>query len=231
MSDLGDERVAVVGAGGTGSHILDFISKTAVRQVHVFDAEDVEDKNISRIPGPPPGRRDPGLKKARFHAARYRGAVTGYDEHIDEANIHRLLGYDTVFLCFDGQGPLKRRIIDACMSKGVLLIDVGLSAGSSRDTSLIGGSSESPRCCRGSTTMPNDVSGSTKMMSTPRAATNRRSELNALNAALAVVRWKKLKGVYDDLGGELDCLYDLADNSIDNTETRITATTRASVMK
>ena len=31
------------------------------------------------------------------------------------------------------------------------------------------------------------------------------AELNALNAALAVIKWKKIRGVYNDLERELNC--------------------------
>ena len=44
------------------------------------------------------------------------------------------------------------------------------------------------------------------------------AELNALNAALAVIRWKKLRGIYQDLTQEGDCGYVLDGNRIINRD-------------
>ena len=42
------------------------------------------------------------------------------------------------------------------------------------------------------------------------------AELNALNAALAVIRWKKVRGIYQDLVREGDSNYVLDGNKIIN---------------
>ena len=42
------------------------------------------------------------------------------------------------------------------------------------------------------------------------------AELNALNAALAVIKWKKLRGIYSDFVCELHCLYALDGNRLIN---------------
>ena len=42
------------------------------------------------------------------------------------------------------------------------------------------------------------------------------AELNALNAALAVIKWKKIRGIYSDFGCELHCLYALDGNRLIN---------------
>jgi hypothetical protein len=44
------------------------------------------------------------------------------------------------------------------------------------------------------------------------------NELNALNAALAVIKWKKMNGVYADLEYEHNSTYTLDGNSIDNED-------------
>lgn len=45
------------------------------------------------------------------------------------------------------------------------------------------------------------------------------ADLNALNAALAVVRWKKACGFYADNGGEHHMAYTISTNIITNSET------------
>jgi hypothetical protein len=44
------------------------------------------------------------------------------------------------------------------------------------------------------------------------------AELNALNAALAVIRWKRLCGFYRDAGREHFSSYQIATNSLANEE-------------
>lgn len=46
------------------------------------------------------------------------------------------------------------------------------------------------------------------------------AELNALNAALAVIRWKKWCGFYLDLEGEHHSIYTLDGNNIINEDTK-----------
>ena len=47
---------------------------------------------------------------------------------------------------------------------------------------------------------------------------NRPQALNALNAALAVVRWKRLRGVYADLEREHHAIYEVDGNTLLNEE-------------
>lgn len=42
------------------------------------------------------------------------------------------------------------------------------------------------------------------------------ADLNALNAALAVIKWKKMCGFYLDLENEYHCTYTIDGNKIDN---------------
>jgi len=46
------------------------------------------------------------------------------------------------------------------------------------------------------------------------------ADLNALNATLAVIRWKKLAAFYADLGHEHQALYAICDNELTNEEQR-----------
>ena len=43
------------------------------------------------------------------------------------------------------------------------------------------------------------------------------AELNALNAALAVIKWKKVRGFYNDFERELNCEYVIDGNRLMNS--------------
>src|SRR5687768_13896491 len=47
------ERVAIIGLGGTGSYILDFVAKTPVREIRLFDGDEFLQHNAFRAPGAP----------------------------------------------------------------------------------------------------------------------------------------------------------------------------------
>jgi tRNA A37 threonylcarbamoyladenosine dehydratase len=50
---LKDEKVAIIGLGGSGSDILDFLSKRPVNDVHLFDGVRFCTHNAFRAPGAP----------------------------------------------------------------------------------------------------------------------------------------------------------------------------------
>jgi len=46
-------KVAIVGLGGTGSYVLDFVAKTPVGEIHLFDGDEFLQHNAFRTPGAP----------------------------------------------------------------------------------------------------------------------------------------------------------------------------------
>src|SRR3989339_218617 len=50
---LEGQQIAVVGVGGTGSYVLDFIAKTPVAEIHIFDGDLFLNHNAFRCPGAP----------------------------------------------------------------------------------------------------------------------------------------------------------------------------------
>ena len=137
---LQNERVAIVGVGGTGSYVLDLVAKTWVREIYLFDDDPFLQHNAFRSPGFfSQNDLKGGPIKSVFHAERYsrmRKGITSHDTCIDETNVQQLGTFDTVFLCMDGH-PIKAQIIAICMAHNTLLIDVGM--GLYRKNNSIGG--------------------------------------------------------------------------------------------
>ena len=208
------EMIAIVGLGGTGSHVLDHISKTEVRAIDLFDGDRMLDRNIPRAPGAV-GQKDicVGEKKAWFYKRIYSAvhANIGANECITTANVGRLADYDTVFACMD-QGPDKRLVIETCLDHGVLLIDSGM--GVPKENGRL-------RCVLRVTTPRSMEDAGVIATTAPRSdahgayANNQQIELNAMNAALAVIRWKKERGLYvDDAPETTTTCFHLAENRI-----------------
>ena len=216
---LHHERVAIVGAGGTGSYVLDFVSKTWASEIHVFDDDPFLQHNAFRSPGPF-SREDieGGPIKSVFHGERYsrmRTGVVAHDARIDDSNVEQLGAFDTVFLCMDGH-PIKARMIETCMAQGVLLIDVGM--GLYRVNDSLAGVIRTTTClpeCHDHVKECIDLSGDDVHGEYERNA--QMAELNALNAALAVIKWKKIRGFYNSLAHELNSEYVIDGNKLINS--------------
>ena len=216
---LQQERVAIVGVGGTGSYVLDLVAKTWVREIHLFDNDPFLQHNALRSPGF--FCRDEfegGPIKSVFHAERYlrmRKGIVPLDTCIDNSNVQQLGTFDTVFLCIDGH-PIKAKILETCVAHNTLLIDVGM--GLYRVNDSIAGTIRTTTCYTEHYSHAEDcidLAGDDAPGEYERNA--QFAELNALNAALAVIKWKKVRGFYNDLTRELNCEYVIDGNKMINS--------------
>ena len=218
---LKGEKVAIVGLGGTGSYVLDFVAKTWVREIHLYDDDRFLQHNVFRAPGAA-GIEDMegGPSKVDFHAGRYkklRKGVIGHPVRIDETNIGELREYDTIFLCIDGH-RIKKAILETCEEAGRVCIDTGM--GIYREGDKLGG------IIRTTTSEPDQRDHIQEKNRIDMAGGGvgeyerniQMAELNALNAALAVIKWKKIRGIYQDLVREGDSNYILDGNKIINRD-------------
>jgi molybdopterin/thiamine biosynthesis adenylyltransferase len=212
--------VAIIGLGGTGAYVLDFLAKTPVREIHIFDADVFAQHNAFRAPGAA-SREELAAKpqkvdylKARYEAMR-RGIVA-HDCFVDESNVDQLVEMDFVFLALDESEP-KRAIVEYLEKMGKSFIDVGMGL-EALDGSLRGQ-------IQTTTSVPavRDHFRRRVSLADPNLADDydqniQVAELNALNAALAVIRFKKLYGFYADDEGEHTSVYVLEGNRLLNED-------------
>ena len=221
-SKLKLNRIAIVGLGGTGSYILDLVAKTPVREIHVFDGDDFLQHNAFRSPGAASVEELRAIpRKVCHHAARYghmRGGIVEHDFHIDASNVDVLEGMNFVFLSVDN-GDVKRPIIEKLEDLGIPFIDVGMGI-ELVDDQLLGIVQVTA-----STREKRDHVRGKKRIGLSRGDGDgvysqniQIAELNALNAALAVIKWKKFFGFYRDLENEHFSAYTLDGNLITNED-------------
>ncbi|MEL3972087.1 ThiF family adenylyltransferase [Rossellomorea oryzaecorticis] len=194
---LKNQKVAIVGLGGTGSFVLDFVSKTPVKHISLFDGDVMYNHNAFRIPGVISEEElSQRPSKVSFLKNRYdnlRGGIMPYEVFIDGSNVKLLEGHDFVFLALD-KAEAKSVIIDYLMTSGIPFVDLGMGL------SVVGDS------IRGSvrkTLVTPDNSSALNKIAIGQAADNdvysqniQISELNALNAILGILAWKKMNGFY-----------------------------------
>jgi hypothetical protein len=198
---LSNDVIAIIGLGGTGSYLLDFAVKSPVKGVRGFDGDLFHVHTAFRSPGRL-SEDELGLKKAAVYRERYsnfRRDLALYEKYLDASDEGDLEGVTFAFVCVD-KGSSRSRIFDLLMAKGIPFIDVGMGLHRQGEGDALAGmlrvthySTERGRALR--------EEGHTEMSDDPNDAyrTNVQiSELNALNAALAVVRYKQLRGFYAD---------------------------------
>lgn len=202
---LEGEKVGIIGLGGTGSYILDQTAKTPVDQIHLFDGDTFLQHNAFRAPGAPSiDQLRAAVPKVEYFASIYSHMHKGIVPHVvalDASNVHLLDGITFAFLSMDA-GDAKRAVVSKLEAMGVPFIDVGMGL------ELVDGSLGGILRVTASTPAKRDHvhNGRISFHSAPADAvyaTNIQvADLNMLNAALAVMKWKKLRGFYRDLENE-----------------------------
>jgi hypothetical protein len=217
---LVNERVAIIGLGGTGGYILDFVAKTPTREIRLFDTDEFLTHNAFRAPGAPSlaQLREVPKKVEYFKLiySRMHRNVVAHDVGLSADNIQLLDGVTFAFLSLDA-GEAKRLIVEKLEEIGAAFIDVGM--GLELDEGSLGG------ILRVTTStpakrdhLPKRVSFSGGAAEDIYASNIQVADLNALNAVLAVVKWKKIRGVYRDLENEHHSTYTTDGNMLTNEE-------------
>lgn len=220
MKKLELPKVVIVGLGGTGSSVLDLVAKTPVREIHIYDGDIFLQKNAFRSPGAPSIeelQRKP--KKADYFRdiySRMHKGIVAHDVYVEGEIVDQLRDAAFVFICID-KGKARKEISSKLEQFGVPFIDVGMGIQVS-DGSLLGvvrlTTSTNSRRDHVQRHVP-FFDGDTENEYNKNIQI---ADLNALNAALAVVRWKKLFGFYVDLEREHHCTYTVDGNVLTNEE-------------
>lgn len=214
---LEGQEIAIVGAGATGSYVLDFVAKTPVAEIHLFDRDVFLNHNAFRCPSAPSlddlSRKQVKVDYLAGVYSRMRKTIIPHNCFIDELTIEQLKQMSFVFVCID-QGTAKRLIVERLEEWGIPFIDVGMGIQLGEDNTLGGIVTVTT-----STTNKRDHLRARTAFSDGEAANEysqnvQISELNALNAALAVIKWKKLCGYFDDVTKEHYCAYTLRSNQL-----------------
>lgn len=211
--------IAIVGLGGTGSYILDLVAKSSVAGIHLFDGDRFLQHNAFRAPGGARVREmRGGPNKAQYWARIYRHLRRGIRAHpvmVTSANVRALRRFDFVFIAID-DAPARAMIADALETHRVPFVDVGLgvnevderlSATVRVSTSTPGHPADRARLPVHAAGPDNDYRHNIQI-----------AELNAINAALAVIKFKKVAGVYADLEKEHHATYTTSVNHIVNKD-------------
>ncbi|GAA4910615.1 MULTISPECIES: ThiF family adenylyltransferase [Mucilaginibacter] len=214
------QKVGIIGLGGTGSYILDLVSKTPVTEIHLFDADDFSQHNAFRSPGAASIESLTGKQKKseyfqRIYSNMHRGIVS-HVTYVNEDNISLIKDLSFVFICVD-KNSVRQEILKQLVKFEIPFIDVGLGV-TLVDDQLIG-------IVRATTGTPQKNDHLEKRIAQEDTDQNEYvtniqiADLNALNAVMAVIKWKKLTGFYQDLIHEHQSSYSINVGQLLNGDT------------
>ncbi|MBZ5859087.1 ThiF family adenylyltransferase [Flavihumibacter profundi] len=217
---LQGQKIAIVGSGGTGSYLLDFISKTPVQEIHLFDGDHFHVHNAFRAPGAATVEElNSNLKKVHYLHTKYSQMhryIIPHDYFITPQTVNELSGMDIVFIAID-KGEIKRLIIDALLNTNVPFIDVGMGLNVKNNTLL--GTLRVTSCNLAKKDHLERRISFVDQEDDGYHSNIQIAELNALNAALAIVKWKKMFGFYHDMEKEHHTTYTVNESQLLNDET------------
>lgn len=210
-------KIAIVGVGGTGSYLLDFIAKTPVSEIHLFDKDVFNSHNAFRAPGAASvDELNEQPSKVEYLAQKYskmHSRIICHDEYITRENIEVLKTIDYTFLSIDSV-DVRNEISKFMIDSGLSFIDSGLGinlsgnklSGLVRITSGFPGHySHLKEAFRG-VDIKDDIYESNIQI----------AELNAFAAIQAIIKWKKMVGFYKDSFNEINSVYSIDDNDTYN---------------
>lgn len=215
-------RVGIIGLGGTGSYVLDLVAKTPVQEIHLFDRDVFLNHNAFRFPGAASVEDlERRMSKVAYLAETYskmRRSIHPHECYVTAENAAQLEGMDFVFVCVD-RGEPKRAIFDWLRSHGVSFIDVGMGV-TLVDEKLRG----TLRTTTVTPEMHEHVENRVSFVDDNEDAAYDQNiqiaDLNMLNAAFAVLKWKKLFGFYHDTMREHDSSFGIDGHIIWNEDKR-----------
>lgn len=213
---LGDDVIAIIGLGGTGAYILDFMIRTPVKEVRGFDRDPYHVHNAYRSPGRLLDSGELGETKADVYQRRYENFRSGFRveaKFIDGSSDAELEGVTFAFVCVD-KGSSRSGIFDVLLAKRIPFIDVGMGLNRKR-----GGLSGMLRVTyyaadRGAEVRAMQLAEMTDAPDDEYRSNIQIVELNAINAGLAVLRYKQVKGFYVDDSERYQTLFGVNDLSL-----------------
>lgn len=201
-------KIGIIGMGGTGSYVLDLVAKSPVAEIHIFDDDVFQNHNAFRAPGAPSLEELNAVpsKVDRFATlySKMHLHVIPHPVRVEACNVALLDGLDFVFICIDS-GAARAVIAAHLEQAGKPFVDTGLGIEIVEELAVLIGV---VRVTTSTSKLREHVTKRGRMPFDDGPADDVYSkniqiaELNSMNAVMAVIKWKKFYGVYQDLEDE-----------------------------
>ena len=200
-----DQRIAIIGLGGTGAYVLDLMAKTPVPEIHLLDEDRVEWHTFMRAPGAPTAdeieslRTDP-VKKVAYQHSKYASLREGIFVHpvrieseVAFADFLSSHPVDFAFVCIDqnkdSDSPRQDVVYAALSGAAIPFIDSGVSI--TLENQAISGAVTTSYYEPGSEAWQDAIPNARVAGNVPGYRNVQLPEVNALAASLAVMEWRR----------------------------------------
>lgn len=221
MERFKNMKIGIIGLGGTGSYILDYLSKTPVEEIHLFDGDYFHNKNAFRAPGAISLNDLKNIQtKVDYFKKEYSKIhlrVLSNNENINSDNLSLLDSLSFVFISID-KSAIKKLIVEYLELKGIGFIDAGMGVQISENAILGTIRTTLSTIEKREHIYEKNRIKFTENVNNDYSKLPQIAELNALNAAFAVIKWKKYIGFYHDRENEYHSQYLISNNKILNND-------------
>ena len=203
------DRVAIIGLGGTGAHLLDCIAKTPVSEIHLLDSDCVDWHTFMRAPGAPTAEeieqvRAGSLLKVDYYCSKYAAFRAGIHPHAVRVESPSMFAefvsdhsIDFVFVCIDqlteGDSSRQDDVYRAVSEAGVPFIDSGVSI--TLEDCAVRGAVTTSAYDAGSDAWK-DIPNARLEGGAPGYRNVQLPEVNEAAATFAVMEWRRRTGQY-----------------------------------
>ena len=205
QDQIREQRIAIIGLGGTGSYILDLIAKTPVSEIHLLDSDHIDWHNFMRAPGAPTcdeieSQREASPLKVNYYHSKYASLRDGIHIHpvcVDSSIMFE--GFlsehpvDYAFVCIDQRKdcdtPRQDIVYSALSDARVPFIDSGVSI--TIEDRAIRGVVTTSAYTAGSLAWKEAIPNARVEGNVPGYRNVQLPEVNALAASLAVIEWRR----------------------------------------
>ena len=200
-----EQRIAIIGLGGTGAYVLDLVAKTPVMEIHLFDPDKVDWHNFMRAPGAPTSeeialRRKENVRKVDYYHTKYASLRKGVHPHAVRVDSPSMFGkflsdhpIDYAFVCIDqgteGDSPRQDAVYRALSETGIPFIDSGVSL--TVENRSVKGAVTTSAYEPGSETWKSAIPNARVEGNVLGYRNVQLPEVNALAASLAVMEWRR----------------------------------------
>ena len=200
-----NQRIAIIGLGGTGAYVLDLIAKTPVAEIHLLDSDDVDWHNFMRAPGAPTAEEIEShhterLRKVDYYHSKYASLREDIYPHAVRVNSPSMFAeflsahpVDYAFVCIDqltdGDSPRQDAVYSALSAAEVPFVDSGVSI--TLEDRAVRGVVTTSAYPAGSLAWKNAIPNARVEGNVPGYRNVQLPEVNALAASLAVMEWRR----------------------------------------
>ena len=199
------QRIAIIGLGGTGAYVLDLVAKTPVMEIHLLDFDEIKWHNFMRAPGAPTAeeielRRKGRLRKVEYYHSKYASLREGIHPHAVRVDSPSAFSeflsahpIDYAFVCIDqltdSDSPRQDVVYCSLSEAGIPFIDSGVSI-TVEDRAVRGAVTTSAYDGAGSVAWKDGIPNARVEGNVPGYRNVQLPEVNALAASLAVMEWR-----------------------------------------